>query len=112
LGFPSNNIIFTGFLPLQPGKRRKALTADLSPLPTLVCYESPWRIRALLADIATVATGAQVCIAREMTKSHEEYILWHAGDVQPEMTEKGEFTVVVYSGGAGDEIVSGSESIE
>ncbi len=108
-GFPSNNLVFTGFLPLKPGKRRKALLAALENYATVVCYESPWRVDALLDDIAAVAPGVQVLVAREMTKLHEEYILWIAGTDKPELTRKGEFTLVIH---AGERIPDQDENIQ
>lgn len=97
-GAPSNNVVFAGFLPLKAGKRRKVLASLLEHHPTVVCYESPWRVRALLADIAAVSPGASILVSREMTKLHEEYIQWVAVGEPPEITQKGECTVVVQAG--------------
>jgi 16S rRNA (cytidine1402-2'-O)-methyltransferase len=95
-GFPSNGVFFAGFLPLKPGKRRKALQAALSQSTTLLCYESPHRARALLEDIKALFPQAELLICREMTKMHEEYIFWQAGEDIPELIKKGEYTVVVH----------------
>lgn len=111
-GAPSNNVVFAGFLPLKPGKRRKALAGVLEHHPTVVCYESPWRIRALLADIAAVCPGAHVLIAREMTKVHEEYIEWKAEGEPPEITQKGECTVVVHAMGPADTMTQEDQNVE
>jgi 16S rRNA (cytidine1402-2'-O)-methyltransferase len=89
-GFPSNGVFFAGFLPLKPGKKRKALEAALHTSDTLVCFESPYRAATLLRELETLAPNAQVMICREMTKIHEEYIFWQAGDALPELTPKGE----------------------
>ena len=95
-GFASNGVFFAGFLPLKPGKRRKMLLAAATVAETIVCYESPYRIAALLADIGAVFTAGEVLIAREMTKIHEEYLVWRIGDPVPEVMTKGEFTVVIH----------------
>jgi len=95
-GFPSNGVYFAGFLPLKPGKKRKALEAALQQGDTLVCFESPYRVAALLQELAALAPGAQVMICREMTKIHEEYIFWQAGEPLPELIQKGEYTIVIH----------------
>ena len=95
-GFPSNGVFFAGFLPLKPGKRRKALQTAPDGHTTLVCYESPYRIHALLEDIGALFPQAELLICREMTKMHEEYIFWRAGEDIPELMKKGEYTVVMH----------------
>ena len=72
-GLPSDRFLFAGFPPAAQGARRTFL-ADLAGVQaTLIFYESPKRLRSLLADMV-VALGAerQAVICRELTKRFEE----------------------------------------
>jgi 16S rRNA (cytidine1402-2'-O)-methyltransferase len=95
-GFPSNGVYFAGFLPLKSGKKRKAMEAAMRQSDTLVCFESPYRIAALLQELETLAPKVQVLICHEMTKIHEEYVFWQTGEPLPELTQKGEYTLVIH----------------
>ncbi|MDH3666834.1 MAG: 16S rRNA (cytidine(1402)-2'-O)-methyltransferase [Paracoccaceae bacterium] len=72
-GLPTDRFLFAGFLPPRPGPRRKAL-AELAAVPaTLVFYESPRRVPAVLADMAAVLGGVRLAaVSRELTKRFEE----------------------------------------
>lgn len=71
-GLPTDSFLFLGFLPRQQNARRAALQ-DVAPLThTLIVYESPNRLAALLQDVATVLGERQLCVARELTKLYEE----------------------------------------
>jgi 16S rRNA (cytidine1402-2'-O)-methyltransferase len=41
---------------------------------TLLCFETPHRLKAALADIAAVLGNRRICVARELTKLHEEFV--------------------------------------
>jgi 16S rRNA (cytidine1402-2'-O)-methyltransferase len=72
-GLPTDRFLFAGFLPNTSGKRKTAL-AELSQVPaTLVLYESPKRIAAMLRDAAEIL-GAErpAALCRELTKKFEE----------------------------------------
>jgi 16S rRNA (cytidine1402-2'-O)-methyltransferase len=96
-GFAATRVFFTGFLPLRTSRRRDLLARAALAAETVVCYENPHRIEALLADIAAVfGPGAEVLIGREMTKIHEEYPLASVAAFQAALpVKKGEFTVAV-----------------
>ncbi len=72
-GLPTDAFHFGGFLPAQRSARSRALT-DLGGVnATLVLYESPKRLGAMLAD-ARDALGADrpATVCRELTKKFEE----------------------------------------
>jgi 16S rRNA (cytidine1402-2'-O)-methyltransferase len=71
-GLPTHAFYFGGFLPRKVGDRRRALEALVALDATLVFYESPRRTGATLASIAEVMPGRRACMARELTKLHEE----------------------------------------
>jgi 16S rRNA (cytidine1402-2'-O)-methyltransferase len=74
-GLPTDRFLFAGFPPRKPGPRR-ALFESLRPLPaTLLFYESPHRVGATLADLAAVlGADRPACLARELSKTHEEFV--------------------------------------
>jgi 16S rRNA (cytidine1402-2'-O)-methyltransferase len=74
-GLPTDRFLFLGFPPRKPGARRR-LFETVRALPyTLVLYESPLRAAATLADLAAVLGEARpACLARELTKPHEELV--------------------------------------
>jgi len=57
---------------------------------SFVLYESPYRIIALMEEIALADPGRRVCIGREMTKIHEEFLAGSAAEVLERLKEKGE----------------------
>ena len=70
---PTDRFLFAGFLPPRAAARRRALQ-ELAAVPaTLVFYESPRRLAASLADMATVLGAARpAALCRELTKRFEE----------------------------------------
>ena len=100
-GWQSNPSLFTGFLSTAPGRRRKALRelSDFSGL--IVIYESVHRIKKLMGEMKEIFYGRDILIAREMTKVHEEFLLFKTTESASwegklaNMPCKGEFTVLV-----------------
>jgi 16S rRNA (cytidine1402-2'-O)-methyltransferase len=88
-GLPTHSVSFAGFLPPQPGARRRRLLelAAQQSGATLAFYLPPHKAAATLAD-AAVALGAErrCCVARELTKLHEE--VWR-GSLAEAATEFG-----------------------
>lgn len=74
-GLPTDRFLFEGFLPPASGKRKTALAA-LRDLPaTLIFYESPNRVAAMLRDAAEVlGAQRQARLCRELTKKFEEIL--------------------------------------
>ncbi|MCM2563509.1 16S rRNA (cytidine(1402)-2'-O)-methyltransferase [Lutimaribacter sp. EGI FJ00015] len=72
-GLPTDRFLFEGFLPNASGQRKSALKRLCDVPATLVFYESPKRVAAMLRDAAEVlgpAREARLC--RELTKKFEE----------------------------------------
>ena len=73
-GLPSGRFHFLGFLPRQKSDRVKLL-AEVEPLPsTLVLYEAPQRLVDGLKDLLAALGPRRACVARELTKVHEEFV--------------------------------------
>ncbi|MGB3690559.1 MAG: SAM-dependent methyltransferase, partial [Jannaschia helgolandensis] len=71
-GLPTDRFFFNGFLPPKSAARKAALR-DLSTVPgTLIFYESPKRLQAMLRDAAEVLGPRDAAVCRELTKKFEE----------------------------------------
>ena len=105
-GLPTDRFYFGGFLPQRERSRRQALSALRSLDATLVFLESPHRLAAALADMATAFGPRPAAVARELTKMHEELrrgtLDELAGHYAAAGAPKGEVVVVV--GGRGDTV--------
>lgn len=97
-GLPAERFVFLGFLPPKPGKRRKALK-ELSTEPrTMVFFEAPHRIKAMLTDLMEILGDRQMVMVREMTKMFEEVRRGSVKAIFDHLTSdgiRGEFTLVL-----------------
>ncbi|MDX1786393.1 MAG: 16S rRNA (cytidine(1402)-2'-O)-methyltransferase, partial [Roseovarius sp.] len=67
-GLPTDRFLFAGFLPNTSSQRKTALAALADVPATLVFYESPKRVAAMLRDAAAVLGGTRrAALARELT---------------------------------------------
>lgn len=74
-GLPTDQFHFAGFLPNSTSRRKSALAALAQVPGTLVFYESPKRVAAMLKDAASVLGAARpAAICRELTKKFEEVL--------------------------------------
>jgi 16S rRNA (cytidine1402-2'-O)-methyltransferase len=98
-GLPTDRFVFEGFLPAKAKARRDRLDTLLRETRTLIFYESPHRLRAMLTNLATsFGADRSLVLGRELTKLHEEFwrgtiaaALEHYQDQNPQ----GEYTIVV-----------------
>ena len=73
-GLPTGRFHFLGFLP-RKGPERHAMLEEVAPLSaTLVLYESPRRLGETLVDLQGALGERRACVARELTKLHEEFV--------------------------------------
>ncbi|MCP4205590.1 MAG: 16S rRNA (cytidine(1402)-2'-O)-methyltransferase [Shimia sp.] len=98
-GLPTDSFFFAGFLPNAKKARQTALEAVREVPGTLVFYESPKRVAAMVADAAEVLGGGRkAAVARELTKKFEEVIRGSLDELVaelPERTIKGEIVVLI-----------------
>ncbi len=94
-GLPSDEFFFAGFLPSKRNARRERLSSLQSVLSTLIFYEAPHRIESTLDDMLEILGDREVCIARELTKIHEEYLFGRLSDIRENVTAIGEFVIVI-----------------
>lgn len=114
-GFPCDRFFFGGFLPVKSGRRANELTAAAARSETSIYFESPHRILKTLAALDAICPGRTVCVARELTKTFEEYrreipsaLIAHFEKHPP----KGEITLVIPSGSSAvEETVSSEDDV-
>ncbi|MEA5391420.1 16S rRNA (cytidine(1402)-2'-O)-methyltransferase [Cyanobium gracile UHCC 0139] len=73
-GLPTGRFCFEGFLPPKGGPRRQRLEALAGEERTIVLFEAPHRLLALLEDLLAVLGDRPLQVARELTKRHEEQV--------------------------------------
>lgn len=72
-GIDAGTFTFLGFPPRKGGSRTEMMDEIAGSPRAVVLYESPNRVGKLLRDLAEAAGGERrVCVARELTKLHEE----------------------------------------
>ncbi len=97
-GLPTDSFLYLGYLPRKSAERRKLLAKILEFSFTLVFLETPHRLVNSLADILETLGDRPVCLARELTKLHEE--IWRgklseAIQSYQEQAPRGEYTLIV-----------------
>ncbi len=73
-GFPSRGACFYGFLPREAKPRREAIASLAGHRGTLIFYESPLRVAATCAELATALGDRPAALVRELTKVYEEAV--------------------------------------
>ncbi|MBN2331550.1 MAG: 16S rRNA (cytidine(1402)-2'-O)-methyltransferase [Deltaproteobacteria bacterium] len=97
-GLPLHEYYFVGFLPVRKAARENRLLALRQIPATLVFYESPRRLPATLAALEKVFGNRRICIGRELTKIHEEYLRGHLRELiaaNEDRHWRGEITLMV-----------------
>jgi 16S rRNA (cytidine1402-2'-O)-methyltransferase len=110
---PSEQFLFLGFLPNKSGKRKTLLRGLTSEPRTMVFFEAPHRIRAMLRDLKDVLGDRKMVMLREITKVFEEIKRGPISSVLEHLTSdrtRGEFTLVV-AGKEGETVPSLSRKI-
>ncbi len=86
---------FYGFLDSKESKRKEELN-DLKYIKhTLIFYEAPHRIFDTLNNMLEILGDRYICIARELTKTFEEYIRGNISELLKLESLKGEMVLIV-----------------
>jgi 16S rRNA (cytidine1402-2'-O)-methyltransferase len=98
-GIPADEFIFLGFLPHKKG-RQKLLDEIAEMERTVVLYESPYRMKKLLTELALRTPERRMVIARELTKLFESISEGTVSELasrfeKGEISGKGEFVVIL-----------------
>jgi 16S rRNA (cytidine1402-2'-O)-methyltransferase len=97
-GLPNEEFLFAGFLPARSGERRRALERLRIEDRTIIFYEAPHRIEETLIDAHEILGDRPACLAREVTKIHEEFRRGSLAELAASLTEKparGEITLLI-----------------
>jgi 16S rRNA (cytidine1402-2'-O)-methyltransferase len=98
-GLPSDRFLFAGFPPASQGARRDFLAGLQGVQATLIFYESPKRLSALLAEMARTLGGhRRAVVCRELTKRFEEILRGSLDELAADVAArgvKGEIVVLV-----------------
>jgi 16S rRNA (cytidine1402-2'-O)-methyltransferase len=98
-GLPTDSFLFVGFPARDGGPRLQSFARLRAQEATLVFYEAPNRTAATLSDLAAaLGDERRACVARELTKLHEELIrgtLYELAQRFAEAAPRGEVTIVV-----------------
>jgi 16S rRNA (cytidine1402-2'-O)-methyltransferase len=99
-GLPTTPFLFLGFLPRRGGERDALLARIRDRAETMVLFESPRRLAATLRRLLDALGDRPACVARELTKLHEEMARGSLQELAERFAEgtKGEVTLVI--GGA------------
>jgi 16S rRNA (cytidine1402-2'-O)-methyltransferase len=102
-GFPADRYLFLGFVPRKGSARTRLLARAAAEEWSVVLFEAPSRLVALLRDLALAAgTGRQAVVGRELTKLHEEFRADTLGalvNYYSEVPPRGELTIVLQGTG-------------
>ena len=97
-GVRAQPFTFLGFLPRKVGARRLQVEAFKKRVETLVIFESPRRVASTLVELAEwLGAERRACVARELTKMHEEFARGTLAELAGQFAEgaRGEVTIVV-----------------
>jgi 16S rRNA (cytidine1402-2'-O)-methyltransferase len=97
-GLPCDKFVFEGFLPDKTSAQKSRLEELRTDLRTLVFYVSPHKLIKNLTVMLEVFGDREICLARELTKLHEEFLRGKISQMigKYEKEEiRGEFVVVV-----------------
>jgi len=114
-GLPTDHFRYAGFLS-RSGKTRRSELAEIAACPeSTIILESPRRLLATLGDLAgLLEKSRQLCVARELTKLHEEFVNGNADELVAHferLPPRGEIVVIIEPAGKENEVVDDDQII-
>lgn len=95
-GIEPSPFMFFGFLNSKKSKQIEELKSLKSYKYTFIIYEAVHRIKNTLENMLNILGDRNICIGREISKIHEEYVRGKISELLPLVdTMKGEFVIVV-----------------
>lgn len=97
-GLPSHSFTFRGFPPRKSGARKRFIELDAQSPHTLIFYESPFRVAALLEDAQAVLGDRRAALANDLTKMFERVDRGTLSELQAVVQKtapKGEYALVI-----------------
>ncbi|HSG99016.1 MAG TPA: 16S rRNA (cytidine(1402)-2'-O)-methyltransferase, partial [candidate division Zixibacteria bacterium] len=97
-GLPTDRFFFEGFAPRTAATRKRRFR-ELAELPhTIIFLESPQRLNSTLRDALAVFGERRACVAREISKLHEEFARGTLSELSEQFgarKPRGEITLVI-----------------
>ncbi len=112
-GIAFNGFFFAGFLPPRQKARMERLKSLAEIDVPLVFYEAPHRLLDMLKDVHETLGDRMACVARELTKIHEEFLRERLSNLVTRLESRrirGEHVVIVEGAGESDLINARTES--
>lgn len=98
-GLPTHDFRFFGFLTPKSAARKRFLEEHKQSSFTLILYESGHRIEKFMDEMLEILNpGHIVCLARELTKLHETFLVGEIATVHEsfkKQSHKGEFVIII-----------------
>jgi 16S rRNA (cytidine1402-2'-O)-methyltransferase len=98
-GLPTARFLFLGFPPRKGAKLDAFLADALCPGRTAVVYLPARRVAEFLGEVERRVPATQVVIARELTKTFEEFVRGRPAELRAQLASRellGECTLVLY----------------
>ena len=109
-GLDSTRFTFEGFLSVNKKQRKERLKSLVNETRTMIFYEAPHRIMKTLNMMLEVFGDRDISISREITKKFETVYRGKLSDVIRNVSEKGEFVIVV--SGCEEKVIDDNLSIK
>lgn len=95
-GMSAKEFSFIGFLPVNKKEKDEILKEISQDTKTLIFYEAPHKLISTLSEMKNILGNRKICLARELTKIHEEFLIGEISDLLEKMQEpKGEYVIIV-----------------
>jgi 16S rRNA (cytidine1402-2'-O)-methyltransferase len=109
-GLNKNDFVFHGFPP-RKNQEIKLLLTELNNInKDIIFFESPLRVEKFLQILRSEFKDSNIIIFKEITKLHEEIILWEPDNSLPPLNEvKGEFVIIAERSPDSNNIIHASE---
>jgi 16S rRNA (cytidine1402-2'-O)-methyltransferase len=109
-GLSTDAYIFIGFLPKKKGRRHALLNSLAREERTIILYESPRRLLALIDECLEMMGDRDAALARELTKLHEEFLRGSLSAIRTALRDRasirGECTLLIGEKRSSEEEIS------
>lgn len=95
-GMSAKGFSFIGFLPVNKKEKDEILKEISEDTKTLIFYEAPHKLISTLNEMQNILGDRTICLARELTKIHEEFLRGTISELLEKIQEpKGEYVIIV-----------------
>lgn len=95
-GMNAKGFSFIGFLPVNKKEKDEILREISEDTKTLIFYEAPHKLISTLNEMQNILGDRTICLARELTKIHEEFLRGTISELLEKIQEpKGEYVIIV-----------------